>query len=42
MQTREHVRRTLGVEMVEGMALGVWESEGTKKGEGIVEAIGSR
>ena len=42
MQTREHNRRTLGVEMVEGMAVGVWESEGTEKGERVVEAIGSR
>ena len=28
--------------MVEGMAVGMWESEGTDKGEGFVETIGSR
>ena len=28
--------------MVEGMAVGVWESEGTDTGEGVVETIGSR
>ena len=42
VQTRGHVRHTLGVEMVKGMAVGMWESEGTDKGEGGVEAIGSR
>ena len=42
VQTREHIRRTLGVEMVEGMAVGMWESKGTETGEGVVEAINSR
>jgi hypothetical protein len=32
----------MGVEMVEGMAVGMWESKGTKKGDGVVEAIDSR
>ena len=42
MQTCEHIRYTLGVEVVEGVAVGVWESEGTNKGERGVEAVSSR
>ena len=42
MQTCEHIRHTLGVEVVEDMAVGVWESEGTDKGERGVEAVSSR
>ena len=42
MQTREHIRRTLGVEVVAGMAVGVWKSEGTDEGEGSVEAVSGR
>ena len=44
VQTREHDRRALagsgdGGE-VEGMAVGVWESEGAEEGDGVVEAVG--
>ena len=40
VQAREHDRCALGVEMVEGMAVGVWESEGAEEGDGVVEAVG--